>query len=178
MAEKVKQDEGIENGFVFQGDQYEGGVCNGLEYIWTHGGDVLDPNDPNKIVIDSPEAAEGLANRATAWWRRVSLRNPCLLTGTRPTRPLNGEAVFAWNWPYMYALAGTEDYPDVDTGTVRRRAVAGGGGEPAFPARSAGGTAHQRCVGHAGRGLGSSSSSLTSEESQKIGTLDGSSCRP
>jgi multiple sugar transport system substrate-binding protein len=46
MANKVKQDEGIKNGFVFQGAEYEGGVCNGLEYIRTHGGDVLDPNDP------------------------------------------------------------------------------------------------------------------------------------
>ncbi|HZF58758.1 MAG TPA: extracellular solute-binding protein, partial [Rubrobacter sp.] len=66
MANKVKQDEGIPNGFVFQGAEYEGGVCNGLEYIRTHGGDVLDPNDPSKVIIDSPEAAAGLAT-----WRSM-----------------------------------------------------------------------------------------------------------
>ena len=36
-----------------------GRVCNGLEYIWSHGGDVLDPEDPSKVIIDSPEAAAG-----------------------------------------------------------------------------------------------------------------------
>jgi hypothetical protein len=36
-------------------------VCNGLEYIWTHGGNVLDPEDPSKVVIDSPESVAGLA---------------------------------------------------------------------------------------------------------------------
>src|SRR5215210_5097663 len=46
MAKKVSQDQGIENGFVYQGAEYEGGVCNGLEYIRTYGGDVLDPKDP------------------------------------------------------------------------------------------------------------------------------------
>jgi multiple sugar transport system substrate-binding protein len=114
MADKVKQDEGIENGFVFQGDQYEGGVCNGLEYIWTHGGDVLDPNDPNKVVIDSPEAAEGLATEHSMVQSGVAPQSVSTFTETE-TDPafLNGEAVFARNWPYMYALAGTEDYPDV-----------------------------------------------------------------
>jgi multiple sugar transport system substrate-binding protein len=60
QAQKVQQDEGIKFGFVFQGAEYEGGVCNGCEYIWTHGGNVLDPEDPSKVIIDSPEAA-GLA---------------------------------------------------------------------------------------------------------------------
>jgi multiple sugar transport system substrate-binding protein len=31
-----------EFGFVFQGANNETGVCNGLEYIWSHGGEVLD----------------------------------------------------------------------------------------------------------------------------------------
>jgi multiple sugar transport system substrate-binding protein len=33
MTARVTRDQGIENGFVFQGDEYEGGVCNGCEYI-------------------------------------------------------------------------------------------------------------------------------------------------
>ena len=59
MALQVSEEAGVQNGFVFQGSNYEGGVCNALEYIWTHGGDVLDEND--NVVIDSPEAAAGLA---------------------------------------------------------------------------------------------------------------------
>src|SRR5215203_3245470 len=65
MGMKVAKDQGIDNAFVFQGDQYEGGVCNGLEYIWTHGGNVLDPANPDKVVIDSPEAIDGLTTEQT-----------------------------------------------------------------------------------------------------------------
>ena len=114
MANKVMRDEGIPNGFVFQGAEYEGGVCNGLEYIRTHGGDVLDPNDPSKVIIDSPESAAGLAT-----WHSM------LESGASPEAVLqyqedeshatflNGEAVFIRNWPYMYALAGSSDFPNV-----------------------------------------------------------------
>jgi multiple sugar transport system substrate-binding protein len=114
MANKVKMDEGIKNGFVFQGAEYEGGVCNGLEYIWTHRGDILDPNDPSKVVIDSPKSVAGLAT-----WRGM------VESGASPQAALqyqedeshssflNGEAVFIRNWPYLYALAGSSDFPNV-----------------------------------------------------------------
>jgi multiple sugar transport system substrate-binding protein len=113
MAEKVKQDEGIQNGFVFQGDEYEGGVCNGLEYIWTHGGDVLDPSDPNKVVIDSPEAAAGLATEASMIESGVTRQAIAQYTEeeTDPafmSKP--GEAVFTRNWPYMYQYTDTKGY--------------------------------------------------------------------
>ncbi len=114
MANKVKQDEGIKNGFVFQGAEYEGGVCNGLEYIRTHGGDVLDPDDPSKVIIDSPESAAGLAT----WHSMVeSGASPQAVLQYQEDEShssfLNGEAVFIRNWPYMYALAGTSDFPNV-----------------------------------------------------------------
>jgi len=114
MAVKVAKDQKIDNGFVFQGDQYEGGVCNGLEYIWTNGGDVLDPSDPNKVVIDSPEAAAGLAIEQGIVEDGVAPQAVATYTETE-TDPafLGNKAVFARNWPYMYALAGTKDYPDV-----------------------------------------------------------------
>jgi multiple sugar transport system substrate-binding protein len=114
MAAKVQKDEGIKNGFVYQGADYEGGVCNGLEYIRTNGGDVLDPNDPTKVIIDSTGTVNGLAT-----WRDT------VASGVSPQAVLqyqedesaasflNGESVFIRNWPYMYALAGTSDYPDL-----------------------------------------------------------------
>jgi multiple sugar transport system substrate-binding protein len=114
MANKVQQDEGIKNGFVFQGAEYEGGVCNGLEYIRTHGGDVLDPNDPSKVIIGSPKAAAGLET-----WRSMveSGASPQAVLQYQEDEShssfLNGEAVFIRNWPYMYALAGSSDFPNV-----------------------------------------------------------------
>jgi multiple sugar transport system substrate-binding protein len=115
MAKKVQKDEGIKNGFVYQGSDYEGGVCNGLEYIRTNGGDVLDPNDPTKVIIDSPGTVNGLAT-----WRET------ITSGVSPQAVLqyledesaasflNGESVFIRNWPYMYSLAGTSDYPELE----------------------------------------------------------------
>ncbi len=114
MGQKVAQDQGIDNGFIFQGDQYEGGVCNGCEYIWTNGGNILDPGDPSKVVIDSPEAAAGLATEQGIVEDGVAPKAVSTYTETE-TDPafLGNKAVFARNWPYMYALAGTKDYPDV-----------------------------------------------------------------
>jgi multiple sugar transport system substrate-binding protein len=114
MGLKTAQDQGIDNAFVFQGDQYEGGVCNGCEYIWTHGGNVLDPADPSKVVIDSPEAAAGLATEQGIVEDGVAPQAVATYTETE-TDPafLGNKAVFARNWPYMYSLAGTTDYPDV-----------------------------------------------------------------
>jgi multiple sugar transport system substrate-binding protein len=114
MGMKVAKDQGIDNAFVFQGDQYEGGVCNGLEYIWTHGGNVLDPANPNKVVIDSSEAIDGLTTEQNIVKKGVAPQAVATFTETE-TDPafLGNKAVFARNWPYMYALAGTKDYPDV-----------------------------------------------------------------
>ena len=114
MADKITRDEGIENGFIFQGDQYEGGVCNGCEYIWTHGGNILDPDDPNKVVIDSPEAIEGLTTEQNLVADGVAPKSVATTQETT-TDPifLGGKAVFTRNWPYMYGLAGTEGFPKV-----------------------------------------------------------------
>ena len=114
MALKTKQDSSTRFGFVFQGAEYEGGVCNGLEYIWTHGGNALDPNDPSKVIIDSPESAAGLETEYSMVADGVAPKAVSTYkeTETDPTF-LNGDAVFARNWPYMYALAGSEDYPKV-----------------------------------------------------------------
>lgn len=113
MAAKVQKDAGLKYGFVFQGDAYEGGVCNGLEYIWTHGGDALDPSDPSKVVIDSPEAAAGLATERSMMSSGVTPQAVSTYT-EEETDPAffaePGDAVFARNWPYMYAYAGTKGY--------------------------------------------------------------------
>jgi multiple sugar transport system substrate-binding protein len=114
MAEKITKDEGIEDGFIFQGDQYEGGVCNGCEYIWTNGGNILDPANPKKVVIDSPEAAAGLAVEQGLVQDGVAPKSVATTQETT-TDPvfLGNKAVFARNWAYMYALAGTKAFPKV-----------------------------------------------------------------
>ena len=108
MALKTKQDTGTTNGFVFQGSNYEGGVCDACEYIWTHGGDVLANVTSGEVIIDSPEAAAGLET-----WRSM------VADGVAPEAVVNytetesvpvfgdGEAVFLREWPGTYGdIAG------------------------------------------------------------------------
>ena len=107
MALKTAQDTGTKNGFVFQGSNYEGGVCNGCEYIWTHGGEVLSNVTSGEVVIDSPEGlaametyrsmvADGVAPEAVANYDETT------------SEPVFGEgnAVFLRDWPGIYAFLG------------------------------------------------------------------------
>ena len=118
MALKTAQDTGTKNGFVFQGMNYEGGVCNGCEHIWTHGGEVLSNVTSGEVVVDSPEAlaametyrsmvADGVAPEAVANYDETT------------SVPVFGEgdAVFLRSWPGDYALFGLPSkeggYPNV-----------------------------------------------------------------
>ena len=111
QALKVKQDQGTKFGFVFQGANYEGGTVNGLEYINSHGGQALDPNDASKVTIDSPESAAGLATEHSMVEEVVAPQAVSTYAEPETEAPfLGGDAVFCRNWPYMYALAGTENF--------------------------------------------------------------------
>ena len=106
QARTVQQQADTQYGFVFQGADYEGGVVNGLEYIWTSGGNVLDPNDPNTVTIDSPEARQGLQIERSMIEDGIA---PAGVTQYKEqevaTIFLGGDAVFMRNVPRMYALA-------------------------------------------------------------------------
>lgn len=115
QAQKVMQDQGTKMGFVFQGSQYEGGVVNGLEYINSYGGQVLDPNDATKVVIDSPNSVEGLTIERSMIESGVAPQAVSTYKEPETEAPfLGGDAVFARNWPYMYSLAGTGDFISQD----------------------------------------------------------------
>jgi multiple sugar transport system substrate-binding protein len=115
QAQKVMQDEGTKFGFVFQGAEYEGGTVNGLEYIWTHGGDVLDPNDPSKVIIDSPESVAGLETEYSMVTDGVTPQAVGTYMEPESEAPfLGGDAVFLRDWPYVYGFAGTEDFIKTD----------------------------------------------------------------
>ncbi|MGE5301044.1 MAG: ABC transporter substrate-binding protein [Acidobacteriota bacterium] len=90
-------------GFIWQGKQYEGLVCNVLEYFWGSGGAVL---DNGKVVIDSRENIEALTfMRDLIVKYRVT---PRLVTTTteEPSRQIfgNGKALFMRNWPYAWNI--------------------------------------------------------------------------
>ena len=101
----MDQGSGREGSRAEQGAEYEGGVCDGCEFIWTHGGNILDPNDSSKVVVDSPQAAAGLATERSMIESGVA---PQPVTTYKEDESagtfLNGDAIFLRNWPYVYAL--------------------------------------------------------------------------
>ena len=131
MTTKVREDSGTKFGFVFQGAPYEGGVCDGMEFIWTHGGEVLDPQDPTKVLVDSPEAIAGLATERSMITEGISPEGVTVYKEDESAGAfLNGDAVFLRNWPYVYALVGTSDYPKLKPDQVGVSELPSADGEP------------------------------------------------
>jgi ABC-type glycerol-3-phosphate transport system substrate-binding protein len=103
MVEKVRLEAGTRYGFVFQGAEYEGGVVNGLEFIWNSGGSVLDPGG---VTVAAPEAVAGLATARRMVTDGVAPGAvPSYKEYESYTVFLNGDAVFMRNWPNVYARA-------------------------------------------------------------------------
>jgi multiple sugar transport system substrate-binding protein len=106
---QVKQASGIPYGYVFPGAEDESGVCSGLEYIWTHGGDVFDdPQNPRQVIINSPETVEGLTTERSMIEDRVSPQDVASFMEVE-LEFVNGNAVFCRSWPW---LLGWVDEPD------------------------------------------------------------------
>ncbi|HNT69772.1 MAG TPA: ABC transporter substrate-binding protein [Syntrophorhabdaceae bacterium] len=97
-------------GFIWQGKQYEGLVCDVLEYLWSHGGNVL---ENGKVVLHSPENV-----RALTFMRELIVRDrvsPEIVTTLveESSRHIfgNGRAVFMRNWPYAWNIFERDGSP-------------------------------------------------------------------
>ncbi|MBA4115922.1 MAG: ABC transporter substrate-binding protein [Rubrobacter sp.] len=113
QARTVQERAGARYGYVFQGAEYEGGVVNALEYIWTSGGDVLEGED--RVVIDSPEARRGLGIQRSMVSEGVAPEGVSQYKEQESaTLFLSGEAVFMRNVPRMYALASDPAESNID----------------------------------------------------------------
>ena len=119
MASKVMKDQGTKYGFVFQGAEYEGGVVNGLEFIWTHGGDVLDPGNLDEVTVAEPETVGGLGTaRGTVTDGVAPGAIPSYKEYESYTVFLSGEAVFMRNWPNVYARAADPSLSKIEQGQI------------------------------------------------------------
>ncbi len=107
MARQIRSSGQARYGYLWQGAQYEGLVCNFVEVLYGYGGTVLDPHDPQKVTIASPEAVEAL----TAMVEWVDGISPAGVTDYKENDAANawltGDAAFMRNWPYVYSLATT-----------------------------------------------------------------------
>jgi multiple sugar transport system substrate-binding protein len=110
IASEVSRKEPDLYGFIWQGKQYEGLVCNVLEYIHSNGGNIL---KHGRVVIDSPENIEALGfMRDLIYKYHVT---PVLVTTMieEPTRHIfgKGKALFMRNWPYAWNIFEADDSP-------------------------------------------------------------------
>ncbi|GAC1384123.1 MAG: ABC transporter substrate-binding protein [Ktedonobacteraceae bacterium] len=91
-------------GYVWQGSQYEGLVCDFSEVLHGYGGDVLDPSDSKKVIVNSPQGVQALTEMVS-WVGTISPTSITTFT-EEPCRNAfqNGDAIFMRNWPYAYSL--------------------------------------------------------------------------
>jgi multiple sugar transport system substrate-binding protein len=95
---------------VFQGMQYEGLVCDFLEYLWGAGGEVIDAE--GEVVLDSPSAREALR-----FMRRLIDEGwaPKAVLTFQEQHSLSvfaeGKALFMRNWPYAWTILNQEGSP-------------------------------------------------------------------
>ena len=97
-------------GFIWQGKQYEGLVCNVLEYFWGAGGDVL---NEGKVVIDSPRNVYALRFMRDLI-TKYRITPPLVTTAIEePTRHIfgSGRALFMRNWPYAWNIFEKDGSP-------------------------------------------------------------------
>ena len=91
-------------GYLWQGAQYEGLVCDFAEVLYGNGGSVLDANDPKKVTVNSAEGKQALTQMAS-WIGTIS---PSAVTTYKEEDARsawqNGDSAFMRNWPYAYSL--------------------------------------------------------------------------
>lgn len=88
-------------GYLFQGKQYEGLVCNAYEAIWGHGGASL---ANGRLALDTDPARRGVAWLRAQVERGHSPRNVLSAAEEESRRAFqSGRAVFMRNWPYAWA---------------------------------------------------------------------------
>lgn len=100
-------------GYVWQGKQYEGLVCDFLEVLNGFGGFWIDERTL-EVGLDRPEAEAALAFLAGTCAGRDPISPPGVTTyQEEESRRLfqDGRAVFLRNWPYAWRLAQREDSP-------------------------------------------------------------------
>ncbi len=116
MADTIQKEQRTHDpnfwGWLWQGAQYEGLVCNALEVFASAGGGFLDSE--NRPVLDSEaniKALQFMHNCIHTW--RISPPNTYTDMKEEDVRLMfqKGNALFARNWPYAWALHNSDESP-------------------------------------------------------------------
>ncbi|PRO64890.1 ABC transporter substrate-binding protein [Alkalicoccus urumqiensis] len=112
MSGELQGEGGTDFGYLMQANQYEGLVVNAIEFFGAYGAQVLD--EEQNVTINSPEAV-------TALEKMMEIAQSDFVPGdilnfdepATHTAFLEGQAVFARNWPYMQAMTEDEEVSQV-----------------------------------------------------------------
>lgn len=174
QAKAVLASGDVTAGYLMQAAKYEGLVCNAAEFVWNAGGEILDPSDPSKVVVNNADATAGLAQMRELIDSGIA---PAASTTFKEqenyTQFFQGDALFMRNWSDFYRLVKD---PSVSKLTEDQLGIA------SLPVTKAG-TTSSSTLGGWNLFMNASSKnkdaawdviqSLTSEEAQKIRAVDG-----
>ena len=106
MAQKIQDGERANNpnfnGFVYQGNAYEGLTCDALEWLASTGGGQFVSG--GKVTINNPKAA-AILNLQRSWVGKITPRGVTTYQEGESEKAFTaGTAAFMRNWPYAYAI--------------------------------------------------------------------------
>ena len=98
---------GIKNGFVFQGNQYEGFICNALEYINGNGGSIL---TDGKVSVNTPQVKQGLQYMKDIITGNIAPQGITTYKENEATAVYQqGETLFMRNWTSAWVLLNKDE---------------------------------------------------------------------
>ncbi|RLL40577.1 ABC transporter substrate-binding protein [Oceanobacillus piezotolerans] len=130
MSNELKGEGGTEYGYLMQAAQYEGLITNAIEFIASYGGEVVDEN--NNVVVNSPEtikALEKMKEIVTSDFVPENILN--FMEIETENAWIEGNAVFARNWPYMMSSSNDEERSEIVDNVEMARLPAGDEGTAA-----------------------------------------------
>ena len=101
------------DGYVGQGDSYEGFVVNYLEFLWSDGGEVFDEAATESLLLEGDHAEKAITFMRDAFEEGVFAADFNTMVEDDARLAFQaGDAIFMRNWPYAYPLLAGEDEDD------------------------------------------------------------------
>lgn len=104
QAKALNGKDGFKFGYLMQAKQYEGLVCNFVEFSAAYGGKILD--EQGNVAVNNPGTIKGLQKMMEIVKSDFVPKNITTFTETEShTTFLEGQSPFVRNWPYQFAMA-------------------------------------------------------------------------
>ncbi|RWZ58782.1 ABC transporter substrate-binding protein [Halobacillus fulvus] len=111
-ASTLQGEGGTEFGYLMQAKQYEGLVCNAVEFIAAYGGQILDEN--GDVAVNTPETVKGIAKLVEIAQSDYVPGNINTFTEVEShTAFIEGQSPYIRNWPYQWNLANDENESEI-----------------------------------------------------------------